>query len=85
MDRGAWWATARGVTESWTRLKGHSMHTQALQAGLRVEGPLTRDPVSATLILGAGHLCSSRWVPEASRNQDLSQLCQPAKLWALNH
>ena len=25
MDRGAWWATVHGVTNSWTRL---SMHTQ---------------------------------------------------------
>ena len=39
MDRGAWWATVHGVTESRTRLKGLNMHMQALQAGLRMEGP----------------------------------------------
>ena len=27
MDRGAWWATARGVAKSQTRLKRLSMHT----------------------------------------------------------
>ena len=27
MDRGAWWVTVQGVTKSWTRLKGLSMHT----------------------------------------------------------
>ena len=26
MDRGAWWATVDGVTNSWTRLKQLSMH-----------------------------------------------------------
>ena len=29
MDRGAWWATVLGVTESWTPLKQFSMHTYA--------------------------------------------------------
>ena len=24
MDRGAWWATVQGVTESWTRLRTHT-------------------------------------------------------------
>ena len=28
MDRGAWWATAYNVVESWTRLKRFSMHTR---------------------------------------------------------
>ena len=28
MDRGAWWATAHGVTKSWTRLKQLSAHGQ---------------------------------------------------------
>ena len=27
MDRGAWWATAYNVVESWTRLKRFSTHT----------------------------------------------------------
>ena len=27
MDREAWWATAHRVAESWTQLKGLSMHT----------------------------------------------------------
>ena len=26
-DRGAWWATVHGVTNSWTRLRGLSTHT----------------------------------------------------------
>ena len=30
MDRGAWWARVHEVTESWTRLKGLSMHTCTL-------------------------------------------------------
>ena len=25
MDRGAWWATVHGVTESWTRLRTHAL------------------------------------------------------------
>ena len=25
MDRGAWWATVHGVTNSWTRLSEHSL------------------------------------------------------------
>ena len=29
MDRGAWWATVHGVSESRTRLKRHSMHLHA--------------------------------------------------------
>ena len=28
MDRGAWWATVRGVTKSQTRLKGLSMYAR---------------------------------------------------------
>ena len=28
MDRGAWWAMVHGVAQSWTRLKGLSMHTR---------------------------------------------------------
>ena len=27
MDRGVWWATVQGITQSWTRLKQLSMHT----------------------------------------------------------
>ena len=27
MDRGAWWATVRGVTKTWTHLKPRSAHT----------------------------------------------------------
>ena len=35
MDRGAWRATAHGVTKSWTHLKRHSMHTHThIQNGL---------------------------------------------------
>ena len=30
MDGGAWRSTARGVTESWTQLKGLSTHTHKL-------------------------------------------------------
>ena len=29
MDRGAWWATAHRVTQSWIQLKQISMHIQA--------------------------------------------------------
>ena len=34
MDRGAWWATVHGVTNSWTRLKQLSVHT-----GSNMDGP----------------------------------------------
>ena len=30
VDRGAWWATVHGVTNSWTRLKRLSMHSALL-------------------------------------------------------
>ena len=36
MDRGARWATVRGVTERWTRLKRLSTHTRATQTALRL-------------------------------------------------
>ena len=33
MDRGAWWATVRGVTKSRTRLKRLSTHAHTLRKG----------------------------------------------------
>ena len=34
MDRGAWWATVRGVAESWTRLSDLSQHTACVMEEL---------------------------------------------------
>ena len=31
MDRGAWWATVHGITQSWTRLKQPSKHRDIIQ------------------------------------------------------
>ena len=38
MDRRAWWATAHGVTKSWTRLKGLSTHTHLYLTKLNLDG-----------------------------------------------
>jgi len=38
MDRGDWWATVHGVTESQTRLKGFGMHAQGSdQIGKKIQ------------------------------------------------
>ena len=36
MDRGAWWATVRGVTKSWTRLR-LNIHMMNLKNNLEKE------------------------------------------------
>ena len=44
MDRGAWWATVHGVTQSWTRLKRLST-AQCPFASSSVKKRLTRLPI----------------------------------------
>ena len=63
VDRGAWWATVHGVSESWTRLKQLSMHTY--KCGLKLAmrwGPHTTSLTSRWepwfLLLGL-RICST--------------------------
>ena len=43
IDRGAWWVTVRGVTKSWTQLKGLGTHTHGHLSAIdrEVEGAVT--------------------------------------------
>ena len=68
MDRGAWWATVRGITKSWTQLKWLSTHKVINWFNLSVVTKKAMAPHSSTLAW------KIPWTEEPGRLQSMGSL-----------
>ena len=83
VDRGTWWAMAHGVTKSWTRLEGLSMHsTMYSQPGMRSQCILACQFVDGTFLTSAYNTNCRVSFTSSRRSQRLQVLPQS---WAFLH